>query len=241
MSLDASRLLQGLSVAALPVIIAITLHEAAHGFVAHRCGDDSAFRAGRVTLNPLRHIDLYGTILLPLLLLAVSHGQFMFGYAKPVPVAFARLRRPRRDMVLVAAAGPATNLALALISAILLRLCSSAAIGDAPGAMAMALAWIGANLYVSILVNALLAVFNMIPLPPLDGGRVAVGLLPESLAVPLARTERYGILILIALIVLVPMIASGAGERLDLLAYAVDRPVHWILSGMGWVSGRTND
>jgi Zn-dependent protease len=239
--LDPSHLLLRLSVTALPAIIAITLHEAAHGFVAYRCGDDSAFQAGRVTLNPLRHIDLYGTVLLPLLLLVVSQGRFMFGYAKPVPVAFARLRRPRRDMVLVAAAGPATNLALALVSALLLRLCVSAASGADPGAFATALGWISANLYVSILVNAILAVFNMIPLPPLDGGRVAVGLLPESLAVPLARTERYGMLILIALIVLVPMIASESGERLDLLAYVVDRPVHWIMTGISWVSGVSYD
>lgn len=237
MSLDPSHLLLRLSVTALPVIMAITLHEAAHGFVAQRCGDDSAFQAGRVTLNPLRHIDLYGTILLPLVLLVVSQGRFMFGYAKPVPVAFARLRRPRRDMVLVAAAGPATNLVLALISAGLLRLCVSASIGQDPGAFATALDWIRANLYVSILVNALLAVFNMIPLPPLDGGRVAVGLLPEALAVPLARMERYGVLILITLIVLVPMIAASAGDRLDVLAYVIDRPVDWIMSTMQWVSG----
>ena len=121
-------LVQAVAIYALPVLFAITLHEAAHGFVAHRCGDDSAFRLGRVTLNPLRHIDLYGTILMPLLLLLISHGQFMFGYAKPVPVAFAQLRRPRRDIVLVAAAGPAANLVLALISAILLRLCIAVAL-----------------------------------------------------------------------------------------------------------------
>src|SRR5487761_979509 len=130
MSFDPTALLLRLSVTAIPVILAITLHEAAHGFVAQRCGDDSAFRMGRVTLNPLRHIDLYGTILLPLVLLAVSQGRFMFGYAKPVPVAFAQLRRPRRDMVLVAAAGPATNLALAVISAALLRLSVAASIGQ---------------------------------------------------------------------------------------------------------------
>ena len=239
--MDPSPLLLRLSVTALPVIMAITLHEAAHGFVANRCGDDSAFRAGRVTLNPLRHIDFYGTILLPLLLLVVSQGRFMFGYAKPVPVAFARLGRPRRDMVLVAAAGPATNLVLALVSAVLLRLCANLSMDVAPGVVATMFGWIGANLYFSILVNALLAVFNMIPLPPLDGGRVAVGLLPEALAVPLARTEHYGILILIALIVLVPMIASSSGDHLDVLAYVVDRPVDWIMSAMRWVSGMPHD
>jgi Zn-dependent protease len=231
-----NHLLAQLSVMAIPVIFAITLHEAAHGFVAYRCGDDSAFRRGRVTLNPLRHIDLYGTILLPLFLLFISQGRFMFGYAKPVPVAFARLNRPRRDMVLVAAAGPAMNLVLAVVSALLLRLCAGVSDGGA------VLDWVTANLYVSVLVNVILGVFNMIPLPPLDGGRVAVGLLPEALAVPLARTERYGILILISLVVIVPMIASSTtGHGLDLVAYIMERPVNWIMSAMHWVSGVSYD
>ena len=236
MSFDLSGLLLRLSVTALPVILAITLHEAAHGFVAMRCGDDSAFRAGRVTLNPLRHIDLYGTILLPALLLAVSGGRFMFGYAKPVPVAFARLRRPRRDMVLVAAAGPLTNLALALVSALLLRLCALASFG-AEGAVATALGWVAANLYISILINALLAVFNMIPLPPLDGGRVAVGLLPNFLAFRLARVERYGILIVIGALFLLPWIGREIGVDLDIVSTVIYWPSNMIVRGIGWLTG----
>jgi len=233
--MNLSALLLRLSVTALPVIFAITLHEAAHGFVAYRCGDDSAWKLGRVTINPLRHIDLVGTILLPALLLLISGGRFMFGYAKPVPVAFARLRRPRRDMVLVAAAGPAANLALAVVSAGLVRLLAALPIEGA------AADWIAANLYVSILVNLILGIFNMLPLPPLDGGRVAVGLLPEALAVPLSRVERFGIPILVLIIVLVPVAAVASGHHLDLIAYVMDRPLSWLMSAMQWVSGARYD
>jgi Zn-dependent protease len=235
--LDLETFLARLSVTALPVILAITLHEAAHGFVAWRCGDDSARKLGRVTLNPLRHVDLYGTILMPLLLLLLSNGRFMFGYAKPVPVAYARLQRPRRDMVLVAAAGPMTNLALALVSALLLRALAGLSHAALPQAGAAAVAWVGANLSMSVLINAILAVFNMIPLPPLDGGRVAVGLLPEPLAVGLAHTERYGLLILVAAVVALPMIAASSGSHMDVVATMVDRPVSWIMRALGWVSG----
>jgi len=188
-------------VIAVPVIIAITFHEAAHGFVAWKLGDDTAHRLGRVTFNPIKHVDMFGTILLPIVMWMTTN--FIFGYAKPVPVDFARLRRPRRDMVLVAAAGPGINLALALVSAVLLHF--AALLGGAAGEIVIF------ALKVSVFVNVLLAVFNMLPLPPLDGGRVAVGLLPDALARPLARLERWGLPIVIFVLLIVPEIAKQLG------------------------------
>ncbi len=187
---------------AVPVIIAITFHEAAHGYVAWKLGDDTAHRLGRVTFNPLKHIDMFGTILLPIVMWVTTN--FIFGYAKPVPVDFARLNRPRRDMVLVAVAGPGINLALALVSAILLHF--AALIGGSGGAVLVF------ALKASVYFNVLLAVFNMLPLPPLDGGRVAVGLLPDFLARPLARLERWGFFILIFVLLIVPAIADQLGS-----------------------------
>jgi len=196
----------------VPVIIAVTFHEAAHGFVAYQFGDDTAVRAGRVTFNPLKHIDPLGTVLLPALLLVTSG--FLFGYAKPVPVNFGRLQHPRRDMVLVALAGPATNVLLAIASSLLFY-----AVDFTPRSIED---WLARNLVNSLQINVVLCVFNMLPIPPLDGGRVAVGILPRFLAYPLARLEPYGMLILMLIFIL-----SYAGAR-SVLGFSL---LGWLISG----------
>jgi len=208
--------LYAISIWALPIIFAITLHEAAHGFVAWRLGDPTARDLGRVTANPLKHIDPLGTIILPLLLY-LSPAPFLFGYAKPVPVNYRNLRKPRRDSAIVAFAGPATNLLLALVSALLIH-----AATQVPGSTGE---WLAANLANSIWVNLVLAVLNLLPLPPLDGGRIAVGLLPRSLAIPLARLERYGLFILIGLLFLLPWIGREIGYDIDIVAWVIVKPV----------------
>ncbi len=204
------------SVWILPVLFAVTFHEAAHGFIASRLGDDTALRAGRVTFNPLRHIDLFGTVVLPAVLLILSGGRIMFGYAKPVPVNFSRLRNPRRDMILVAAAGPSANIAMAIGAATAIHL--STAI---PGIFGN---WVGYNLYNAVWINALLAIFNMLPVPPLDGGRVAVGLLPDRLARLLTRVEPAGFTIILGVIFVIPLFGRYVGVDLDIFRWLVLAP-----------------
>jgi len=213
---------------AIPAILAITMHEAAHGYAALFRGDPTAKEAGRLTLNPLRHIDPVGTVLLPGFLIA-SGAPFLFGWAKPVPVDFNRLRNPRRDMVLVAAAGPGTNLVLAIVSALLIHVAFQA---PQPSQQ-----WFVSMLAQSIKFNVILGIFNMIPLPPMDGGRVAVGLLPLPAARALARLENYGMFILLGLVVALPWLGSFIGADLNILAWTIlpltDLVVNWIAAATG--------
>jgi Zn-dependent protease len=193
----------------LPLVLAITFHEAAHGFVARHFGDNTAAEQGRVSFNPLKHIDPFGTLVLPGVLL-LSHSPFLFGYAKPVPVNFRALRNPRLDMVWVALAGPATNIVLALLAASAFHALSFVPVNAAQ--------WVADNLKNAFVINVVLAVFNMLPIPPLDGGRVAVGLLPNVLAVPLSRLEPYGMLILIGFLIIVPLAGAQFGLNLDVIS-----------------------
>lgn len=205
---------QTLAIWALPVLFAITLHEVAHGWVARALGDDTAARAGRLTLNPIKHIDPVGTVLVPAVLLML--GGFLFGWAKPVPVAMNKLGHPRRDMALVAMAGPLSNLAMALLWGLLLKF---ALTQDLQSGL-----WMGLRLMATagIIINLVLMVLNLLPMPPLDGGRVLTGLLPESAARKVDRLEPYG------LVILVVLMATGILGALLRTPLAVTQ---------GWVTG----
>jgi len=221
---NTAHLIQTVLIYALPVLFAITVHEAAHGYAARHFGDNTAAMMGRITLNPLKHIDPVGTILMPLMLYFATSGAFLFGYAKPVPVRFDKLRNPKRDMIWVALAGPGANLLQALLWGALMYVLLAAGTSER---------FFLEMCRAGILVNVVMFVFNLFPLPPLDGGRILVGLLPSKQASALARVEPWGFFIVMALIILhvidwlwmLPVMSLTYG-LLDLLLYPLSLLLH---------------
>lgn len=226
--LDINGFLLNASIWALPVLLAITLHEAAHGWAAAKLGDPTARLMGRVTLNPFAHVDLVGTVLIPLALLLMS-APFLFGYAKPVPVNFSRLRNPRRDMALVALAGPASNILLAILGALAFHL--------VPVLPDMATQWAAEMLQRLVLLNLILAVFNMLPIPPLDGGRILVSILPDWAAWKVARLERAGLFIVIGVLFLLPYFAQELGYSFNVTGWLIWAPVDFLMSMIATLTG----
>lgn len=220
--MDLAHIIQTIAIYALPVLFAITVHEAAHGYAARHFGDPTAELLGRITLNPMRHIDPIGTIAMPLLLYFATAGAFLFGYAKPVPVNFGRLRRPKHDMIWVALAGPAVNLAQAIAWAALSYLLVAAGVHE-PFFNGMARA--------GVLVNVVMFAFNLFPLPPLDGGRILVGLLPIRQAMAVSRIEPYGFFIVLAL-VLTGVVGTLWLRPLMRLTTAI---IEWLLAPLRWL------
>lgn len=231
---DVMEIAHTASVWIIPLLLAVTMHEAAHGLVAKWCGDDTAARMGRVTLNPLRHVDPFGTIILPgLLLLSPTH--FLFGYAKPVPVHFAMLDNPRRDMALVAAAGPAVNFVQAVAAGLLLHglILYATWSGDAGPLVA----WIAENLDNLLVINVVLGIFNLLPVPPLDGGRILVALLPAHLSDRLRRIDQVGVVVLLGIIFLIPLAADLLGLHVDIIGSVLWPPVAAVIGAIRWLTG----
>jgi len=221
--MDLAQIIQTVALYALPVLFAITVHEAAHGYAARHFGDRTADLQGRITLNPLKHIDPVGTVLMPLLLYFATSGAFLFGYAKPVPVNFGRLRHPKRDMVWVALAGPGSNLAQAIAWVVL---------GYLLVALGVEERFFLEMTRAGLMVNLVMFAFNLFPLPPLDGGRILVGLLPMRQALLVSRVEPWGFFIVMALVItgvvgslwLRPLMALTAG-----LIHTLLTPLRWLL------------
>lgn len=217
MDLSVAQIAQTIAVAALPLVFAITLHEAAHGYVARYFGDLTAYAQGRVSLNPLRHIDLVGTLVVPVLILALSGGRFIFGWAKPVPVNFGNLRRPKHDMLWVAAAGPGANLVMALAWALVLK---AAVLLPAAGYVV----WLVQVAKAGVVLNVVFMVLNLLPVPPLDGGRIAFSLLPNRAAYHYGKLEPYGLIIVLALLVI-----GALGTILWPFIFAVIQVIGWLV------------
>jgi len=225
--MNTSNVIYQIAVWLVPLVIAIVFHEVAHGLVAKRLGDPTAQEKGRLTLNPIRHVDLFGTVILPMLL-AISHAP-VFGWAKPVPVDYSRLKNPRRDMVLVALAGPGTNLLLALLGAALL----AGTIFFSDGAGTVASAIVAANALNFVLINIFLAVFNLLPVPPFDGGHVVEGLLPPPLAEDFRRIGRYSLLVFVVLLLVLPAVSPQADVVARIVSPIVDAITRLLLGIFG--------